>query len=476
MEISDSSAPGGTEVSGVDYWSRRFGQLLAPTGSQAAWPAGDVIGLEHEYRVLVDGCPVDFRGVIHELGLGRPRLDPADLNAYRLATGAVLTADGAEAEIALSPAFVRPGCGRRLAATAGSERRALQARLSCRARLEGYSTHLSVAVSPALVEAMAKLYAASFSAALMLLMDSVCSPGLLVRPRPTRLELGGEFVDGDRLVTAAMFAVGSVRACQRLLEGGARQVAFPESLVVGIQRDDQRYGWFVCRNAFETDLYEMGRATLLKTQHGSAITAQTHLERCWAAARGTLVGDVSEVELEQVDSVVSGSQPLPAPSPWSGDTPPSYTGAAASDGVAQAFGHAVRTHSRPGYELAPVMLTWDRAVFVVSTAKRDRLAFASVPSPLIVNFSALLDSGALDETINSYLGLPARVRRLGPPAATARPGLYDRLGSRARLLVPERAPRAKWSTRRTLTSSVARRRWLVKARFATGVRGSGGHP
>ena len=69
------------------FLSREFEALVTPGCSPAAWPAGDVIGLEHEYRVFTGPRTVDFRSVIHHLDLGRPRLDPADLNAYRLASG-----------------------------------------------------------------------------------------------------------------------------------------------------------------------------------------------------------------------------------------------------------------------------------------------------------------------------------------------------------------------------------------------------
>jgi len=420
---------------------------------------------------------VDFRSVIHHLDLGRPRLDPADPNAYRLASGAALTADDAEAEIALAPTFVRHGCGRSLAATARSERGALESRLPEGAHLDGYSTHLSVAVRPSSSVVMAKLYAAGFSAALMLLMDSVGSPGLLVRPRPGRLELGGEFVDGDRLVVAAIFAVGSVRACQRWLEGGAGQVAFPDRLRVDVQRDDQRYGWFVCRTAFATDLYLAGRDTPLRRHRGSPITAQTHLERCWAAARATLAGDIDETELELVDKLVGSNEPLPALTPSVERSGPSRRAATrvADDVLARAFGFAVRAHSRPGYDLAPVMLTWDRAVFVLSTPGRDRLAFASVPAPLLTNFASQLEMGALDETIVSYLALSPRGRRLGRTTTTARPGLYDRLVPRARLLTPERVPRAAgWARRRFVSGAIGHGRRST-AGFGTSLRASGGH-
>lgn len=477
METPDHSARERVEFSSLDYWSHRFASLVVRGSFPTAWSAGDVIGLEHEYRVLVGARAVDFRSVVHHLDLGRPRLDPADLNAYRLASGAALTADDAEAEIALAPIFVRPGCGHRLASTARYERRALDSRLPEGARLEGYSTHLSVAVLPSCSEAIANLYASSFSAALMLLMDSACSPGLLVRPRPGRLELGGEFVEGDRLVVAAIFAAGSVRACQRWLEGNIGQAHFPDRLCVEVQRDDQRYGWFVCRTAFATDLYFAGRGTPLRPQRGSPITAQTHLERCWAAARATLVGDTDESELELVDKVVSGSAPLPALTPSVEQVDLSLPSAqsVAADDPALAFGFAVQAHSRPGYDLAPVMLTWDSAVFVLSTPRRDRLAFACIPAPLLTNFASQLEAGVLDEPIRSYLVLSPRRRRLGRATATARPGLYDHLAPRARLLVPEKAPRAGGWARRRLVSGAMRRGRRGTAGLGSDVRGSGGH-
>lgn len=472
-DTADHSPRKRSDLSSVGACSRRFEALVAPGSSATAWPAGDVVGLEHEYRVFVGARAVDFRTVVHHLALGRPRLDPADPNAYRLASGAALTADDAEAEIALAPSFVRPGCGYRLAAVASSERRALEKRLPEGAHLDGYSTHLSVAVRPSASALIAKLYAGSFSAAMMLLMDSACSPGLLVRPRPSRLELGGEFVDRDRLVVAALFAVGSVRACQCWLESGVAELSFPDRLVVDVQRDDQRYGWFVSRSAFATDLYLAGREAALRPQRGSPITAQAHLERCWAAARATLVEDVDETELALVDRVVRSDEPLPAPTP-SVDRrglPRLETTRLTDDEPARAFGFAVRAQARPGYDLAPVMLTWDRAVFVLSTPRRDRLAFASVPAPVLMSFVSQLDMGALDETIRSYLALSPRGRLLGRATATARPGLYDRLAPRTGLLVPERAPRPIRRGGRRTVSAAIRRGWRSTAGFVTGVRG-----
>ena len=470
MQTADHTAHRRVGSFTLDHWSRTFGALVASGEVRPSWPAGDVIGLEHEYRMLAYERVVDFRSVIHRLGLGRPRLDPADLNAYRLASGAALTADEAEAEIALAPISVRSGAGRLLATTANAERLALASRLPEGARLEGYSTHLSVAARPASSVAMARMYASIFAAPLMLLMDSVSSPGLLVRPRASRLELGGEFVDGERLIVAAVFVLGSVRVCQRWLEGGERG----DRLYVELERDDQRYGWFVSRTAFACDLYISGRATKLQNERGSIITAQAHLERCWLAARAFLVGDLDESELELVDKVVVGSEPLPARTTSVAERSPSCVCPVVDDAVARAFGVAASSHSRAGYALAPVMLTWDRAVFVVSTQRRDRVAFVSVPGPLLANFVERLYEGALDEAITAYLALSPQGRRLGPQSAATTSGLYDDLAPRARLLVPERAPRsASWTRRRIISAATRRRR--SASRHEGGVTASGGH-
>src|SRR5580658_279588 len=102
----------------ADALSHRFADLLDMHGDGSYWPPTGVVGLEHEYRVHVGGIPVDFRTLVHRIELGQRHLDPADPNAYRLASGAALTADEEEAEIALAPIVVAPGFGSRVAATA----------------------------------------------------------------------------------------------------------------------------------------------------------------------------------------------------------------------------------------------------------------------------------------------------------------------------------------------------------------------
>ena len=151
-------------------------------------------------------------------------------------------------------------------------------------------------------------------------------------------------------------------------------------------------------------------------------------------ARRFLVGDATSAELDAVDRLVSGDEPLPR------DDHGVVNGAAAAPSPGPGpYGTALDARRRPQFDLAPVMLTWDTAVFVVALYDRSRLAFATVPWPLLESFQARLDEGGLDDVIGDYLRLQPSYRRLTRHAQAGRAGLYDRLGRRFRLLTPERA-------------------------------------
>ena len=75
--------------------------LIAALGGRVRREApGEFVGIEHEYTLTRAGQPLDFRSIIHTLPINGRRLDPGDVNAYRLRSGLALTADGAEAELA----------------------------------------------------------------------------------------------------------------------------------------------------------------------------------------------------------------------------------------------------------------------------------------------------------------------------------------------------------------------------------------
>ena len=168
--------------------AERLSQVLASLvdARASAGASADMVGLEHEYRVLDGSTQVDFRPLIGRLRLGRPNLDPGDPNAYRLRSGSMITCDGAEAEIALPPTPRNRGFAAGMTARAAGEEAALAQLLPRRYRLEGCSTHISVAVADSQTREVAALYARTFAPAMMLMLDGPDSPGLLVRPRPGR--------------------------------------------------------------------------------------------------------------------------------------------------------------------------------------------------------------------------------------------------------------------------------------------------
>jgi hypothetical protein len=121
-----------------------------------------LVGVEHEYALIDGERQIDFRAIIHSLRLARRHLDPGDPHAYRLPSGAALTCDGAEAEIALPPVAVGPGFTREIEGRAAYERARLQ-RLVPGLELRGYSTHLGVTTRADIGDEVARLYCSTFA-------------------------------------------------------------------------------------------------------------------------------------------------------------------------------------------------------------------------------------------------------------------------------------------------------------------------
>ncbi|MEP6871959.1 MAG: hypothetical protein ABI939_08935, partial [Anaerolineaceae bacterium] len=235
---------------------------------------GALIGIEHEFVVRAGDAVVDFRKLIHDLRIPGRRLDPGDCNAYRLSSGLALTADEGEAEVATPPISVKRGFTGDVVAWAGHGRAQLEAVLPQGHGLEGYSTHLSVAAPGPDGDDLASLYAKTFAPALALLLERPDSQGVYVRPRPGRLELCGEFVEGSRLGAVAAFVAGSARATSLARVGLG---TLPPALAVQTLPAIERYGLRVTRHACGVDLYAAGRAASLPIAGGGEISVQTYL-------------------------------------------------------------------------------------------------------------------------------------------------------------------------------------------------------
>jgi hypothetical protein len=451
MLISHGANPDGMRLSAlVSHRSRRLRQfsrrLDETVRRNEVHEPGTLIGLEHEYQVFAGATQIDFRRVIRDLPLGQEYLDPGDPYAHRLNSGVVLTADGAEAELALPPLPPRPGFAMDLAAQAARARDDFLGLLPTDLRLEGYSTHLSVHVPWRFPHRLTVEYALTFSPAMMLLLDRRSSPGLLVRPRPERLELGGEHIDGVGLLAAAVFALGSILTCVSSLRHGTSRPR-PPRLAIKLLDDQHRYGWFVDRRAFGIDLYAEGRRALLPLRRGGMIRAQDHLEACWAMVRESLGGFAGPDEIAVVDQVVSGRICLPCEQGLSSDSggPTHLASERLTQGTPSVFGDVIRPRARSGFEIAPVMATWDVTVLLALDPRQSRHAFVTVPRLSLGPFIEQLNAGHLDDVLRAYLNLQPAGRRIGRRAHTSRLGLYDELGPRRQLLAADRPPaRRAW--------------------------------
>jgi hypothetical protein len=139
----------------------------------------------------------------------------------------------------------------------------------------------------------------------MLTLDRADSPGLLVRPRPGRLELGGEYAGGPALRAAIAFAVGSVLALER-----APRASHPPPVRLRLEAARERFGYYVDRTATGSDLYAHGRSAAVRRRDGNT-TAGAHLVDCWRVARAALAPYADTADLLAMDRMADGATPLP---------------------------------------------------------------------------------------------------------------------------------------------------------------------
>jgi hypothetical protein len=397
------------------------------------------VGLEHEFVVRRNGDQVDFRDLIHTLGVPGRRVDPGDHHAYRTRSGLMLTCDGPEAEIATPPVALSRGFVEELETWAGAGAQLLTSILPVDLEVEGCSTHLSVSVAEDVNTAVCRLFAHTFSPALMLLMDDRDSPGLLIRPRPGRVELGGEYATGASLRAAVMLAVGGVRACTHFYRRRIHRPLLPYRLDVKVQPALERFGWYVDRRAFGVDLYADGRKSELRTADGGAVSAQQQLESAWAVAVSHLEDEVTIEEAEEASRLVHGLTPLPVEIEPSRDPLP-VAGALASD-----YGRVLKPIVRPAFAAEVTAATWDVTILRLTG---PRAAYAAIPRRYLSSFLRAVRAGRLDDSIGTYLATPPTGRRLeSHDQAVKAPAFYDEIGWAPALLAPERGwdgvPRAQ---------------------------------
>ena len=379
------------------------------------------LGLEHEFIVREQGTQVDFRQILGEGGVSGIKVDPGDRNAHRTASGLVVTADGAEAEYACPPIEARAGFVRELLDWAGVGGSTLQKAVGPQRSLEGVSTHISVSAPSDRVNELARTFARTFAPAMMLLIDGRESPGLLVRPRHNRLEIGGDYASNNHLAAAAAMAVGGVRA---LLIGDA-----PDEIDVDIVPAVDRFGWYVDRTAFGGDLYSEGRRAIFRTADGDLIQAQDQLERCWKLAKDGLLGIAGPDDVAFADDVITGVSSLLCEA--------TQSRAATHCESAPLVPEASLTHkiTRPRFVAALEVGTWAHSVLKITG---DRTAYVAIPRECLCEYVSDLKSGVLDRQIGKVLSKRDRGRGLGSfEQAAGGVAYFDKLSGWESLAPPE---------------------------------------
>jgi hypothetical protein len=368
-----------------------------------------VCGVEHEYEVRdAGGVPVDFGSLCGVLDLGR-RLDPGDPRAARGPWGGVVTADGREAEVVTPPVPLGPRAVDELHAWTTTGRRFLAAALPAGHALTGYSTHISVAVPDRVVRRVADLVVRRFSPALMLLLDRSSSPGLLVRPRPGRLEICGEYAEGRVLRLAAAAVLATAELCTAAAGSRRLRAALPSQLSVRTEAARERFGSYVDRTAFGPDLYATGRAAGLRTR-GSTVTAGDRLAAVVDLLGERLATLLAPDDLAALRAVAAGDAPLPVEQ----DRPP-------GDDEARAPVVPMELSDRivGGVRVSVVSATWWTYVLRLDGPGASR--WLTVPRSWIGGFLAGVDAGRLDGVVADLCQAPGRTWRTSPEASSTVP-------------------------------------------------------
>jgi hypothetical protein len=348
-------------------------------------PRGRLLGVEHEYTVVAtDGPRLDMRSLIDELPLDGMRLDPGDAHAVRGLHGGVTTADGWEAEIATPPVACGHGALAQLDEHCAAALADLVSALGPDRRLTGYSTHLNVACPERRCRHTAERLARRWSPALSLLTLHGGSPGLLVRPRWRRLELGCEYLPTDDWQPALAFAAAAVVTAQRRADRSL------PSLRVALEPSVQRFGWYVDRHAFGADLLQEGRGCRVRTASGSTLTAQEHLLHAWDLARGAAAAAFEPEVIERLDALVAGELLLPC------EREP-VTGVTITHDNCHQARRLPLTYSVDGHVVRPVALTWRTGVFELVGHGRQR--WITVDGTRVRHFYEALHDGRLDHDI-----------------------------------------------------------------------------
>jgi hypothetical protein len=389
-------------------------RLLGSRTAHETPPPASLSGLEQEYGVWIARRQVDFGELIDRVAPPDAlRRFAFDARARIVRSGAVWTVDAPHAEVATPPRALQPGIAGRLADDALHERDALLRRLRAlegllpahtdATELRGYSTHLNAFADRVDRWALARHFAATYAPAVMLLAERRGSPGLLVRPRPQRLEIGTEYLERrSDLVAASLVVLAAVIAAWR--ECRADGPIGPAALLPALDSRRfvatwQRPGIFVARDAFGDDLYELGRTARLRLADGREQVAGRRLGATWGHLRSIAQEFALPAELTLVDDLVDGRTPLPIERAEPQDPPVRrhHRPPSAAPGPQAAL---LQKRARGRVSLAPELVTWDQAILRVDHPRRS--FFLAIPRDASARFLERWAGGRLDAPLAAF--------------------------------------------------------------------------
>lgn len=348
------------------------------------------VGVECEFEVHAADRRLDFRTEIAGV-TGVPGQDPSDPLARRLDSGAALTADGWEAELATPPLPVGADVAERLDALLDVEAARLVAALGRRhdgVRIVGFSTHVNVSVPDAVAVRLAEEFTRSCALAAVLLLGGPRSSGVLVRPRRGRLEVCGDYVTGADLRVAVTFVAAATRM-----------------LLAGVRPADGPWPWVPARERF--GYYVDGAVAA-----GCGAEAAAEV---WGLARGFAVD--AGLGPGEVDARVAG---LSASAP--GKAPELRADACGPVGPLAVADPRAHARVRGAVRAERVWATWTTAAWRLGD-ERGRTRYVVLPVDREEDLLARLDAGLLDRWLPFVVRAP-RLRVLVASEQAGRPRVW----------------------------------------------------
>lgn len=254
--------------------SRTASRIQAP-----ADPSDILLGVEQEFELFQNGERLDFRTLFPSLVSRLSSVPFRDSDtAVLLEAGYMLACDGQDAEIATAPISYRraglPTLAREVSRCRGHLLQLL-ANHGIR-EVRGYSTHVSVSVPAGHEWEFATAAACTFAPALLLLMEARVSPGLLIRPRRGRLEIGSEYIDSEEQLEACLVFLAA--AAHAWAQAGTTWGKLPRVRLERWQEANIRPGIYLPPDAFGESLHQHGRLAVLELEQGGRTTAGKLLE------------------------------------------------------------------------------------------------------------------------------------------------------------------------------------------------------